>query len=50
MGVFEDRGLRGICRPKRDEVTGDWERLYNEELRILYSSVSIIRMIKSRRM
>jgi hypothetical protein len=40
-----------ICiRPKRDEVRGDWRKLHNEELHNLYSSPSIIRMIKSRRM
>jgi hypothetical protein len=47
--VFEDRVLRGIFGPKRDEVTGDWRKLHNEELHNLYSSPDIIRMIKSRR-
>jgi hypothetical protein len=42
--------LRRIFGPKRDEVTGEWRRLHNEELRDLYSSPSIIRIIKSRRM
>jgi hypothetical protein len=42
--------LRRIFGPKRDEVTGGWRRLHNEELHSLYSSPSIIRMIKSRRM
>jgi hypothetical protein len=42
--------LRRIFGPKRDEVTGDWRKLHNEELRDLYSSPSIIRIIKSRRM
>jgi hypothetical protein len=41
---------RRIFGPKRDEVTGDWIKLHNEELHSLYSSPSIIRMIKSRRM
>jgi hypothetical protein len=48
--VFENRVLRRIFGPKRDEVTGDWRKLYNVELRDLYSSPSIIRIIKSRRM
>jgi hypothetical protein len=39
-----------ICRPKRDEVTGEWRKLHNEEVCDLYSSPSIIRMIKSRMM
>jgi hypothetical protein len=41
--------LRGIFGPKRDEVTGDWRKLHNEELHNLYSSPNIITMIKSRR-
>jgi hypothetical protein len=41
---------RRIFEPKRDEVTGSWRKLHNEELHNLYSSPSIIRMIKSRRM
>jgi hypothetical protein len=45
--VFENRVLRRIFGPKRDEVTGGWRKLYNEELRDLYSSPSIIRLIKS---
>jgi hypothetical protein len=44
------RMLRRIFGPKRDEVTGGWRKLHNEELHNLYSSPSIIRMIKSRRM
>jgi hypothetical protein len=48
--VFENRVLRRIFGPKRDEVTGEWRKFYNEELRDLYSSPSIIRIIKSRRM
>jgi hypothetical protein len=48
--VFENRVLRRIFGPKRDEVTGDSRKLHNEELHNLYSSPSIIRMIKSRRM
>jgi hypothetical protein len=42
--------LRRIFGPKRDEVTGEWKKLHNEELRDLYSSPSIIIIIKSRRM
>jgi hypothetical protein len=49
LGVFENRVLRGIFGPKRDEVTGEWRKLHNEELRDLYSSPSIIRIIKARR-
>jgi hypothetical protein len=48
--VFENRVLRRIFGPKRDEVTGEWIKLHNKELRDLYSSPSIIRIIKSRRM
>jgi hypothetical protein len=48
--VFEKRVLRRIFGPKRDEVTGEWRKLHNEEFHILYSSPNIIRQIKSRRM
>jgi hypothetical protein len=48
--VFENRVLRRIFGPKRDEVTGEWKKLQKEELRDLYSLPSIIRIIKSRRM
>jgi hypothetical protein len=48
--VFENRVLRRIFGPKRDEVTGEWRKLHNEELFDLYTSPSIIRIIKSRRM
>jgi hypothetical protein len=44
--VFENRVLRRVFVPKRDEVTGGWRKLRNEELHNLYSSPSIIRMIK----
>jgi hypothetical protein len=47
--VFENRALR-LFGLKRDEVTGGWRKLHNEELHNLYSSPSIIRMIKSKRM
>jgi len=50
LRVFESRVLRGIFGPKRDEVTRDWRKLYNEELNDLYSSLSVIRVIKWRRM
>jgi hypothetical protein len=50
LRVFENRVLRGIFESKRDEVTGGWRKLRNEELHNLYSSSNIIRMIKSRRM
>jgi hypothetical protein len=46
--VFENRVLRGIFGPKRDEVTGEWRNLHNEELHNLYSSPDIIRQVKSR--
>jgi hypothetical protein len=48
--VFENRILRSIFGPKRDEVTGEWRKLHNEELHNLYSSPNIISRIKSRRM
>jgi hypothetical protein len=50
LRVFENRVLRRIFGPERDEVTGGGRKLHNEELHNLYSSPSIIRMIKSRRM
>jgi hypothetical protein len=50
LRVFENRVyLRKIFGPKRDEVTGDWRKLHNEELHNLYSSPSIIRIINSGR-
>jgi hypothetical protein len=48
--VFEKRVLRSIFGPKRDEVTGGWRKVHNEKFHDLYSSSSIIRIIKSRRM
>jgi hypothetical protein len=48
--VFENRMLRRIFGSKRDEVTGEWRKLHNEELINLYSSPNIVRLIKSRRM
>jgi hypothetical protein len=50
LGVFENRVLRRIFGPKRDEVTGEWRKLRNEELHDLYSSPSIIRIMKASRM
>jgi hypothetical protein len=50
LRVLENRVLRRIFGPKRDGVTGGWRKLHNEELDNLYSSPSIIRFIKSRRM
>jgi hypothetical protein len=50
LRVFENRVLRRIFGPKRDEVMGQWKKLNNKELHDLYSSPSIIRIIKSRRM
>jgi hypothetical protein len=47
LKVFENRVLRRIFGPRRDEVTGGWRKLHNKELRDLYSSPSIIRMVKS---
>jgi len=48
--VFGNRVLRRTFGPKRDEVTGEWRKLHNEELNDLYSSPNIVRVIKSRRM
>jgi hypothetical protein len=48
--VFENRVLRRIFGPKRNEVTGEWRKLHNEELHNLYSSPDIIRQVKSMRM
>jgi hypothetical protein len=50
LRVFENRVLRRVFGPKRDRVMGRWKKLYNEELHNLYSSPSIIRIVKSRRM
>jgi hypothetical protein len=50
LRVFENRALRRIFGPKRDEVTSGWRKLRNEELYGLYSSPSIVRVIKARRM
>ena len=50
LRVFENRVLRRLFGPKRDEVTGEWRILHNEELRDLYSLPNIVQMVKSRRM
>jgi hypothetical protein len=50
LRVFENRVLRRICGPKRDEVTGEWRRLHNKELSTSYSSLNIIQVMKSRRL
>ena len=48
--MFENRVLMRIFGPKRDEVTGEWRKLHNDELNDLYCSPNIVRVIKSRRM
>jgi hypothetical protein len=50
LRLFENRVLRRIFGPKRDEVTGGWRKLHNEELHGLYTSPSIVRVIKARMM
>jgi hypothetical protein len=50
LRVFENRVLRRVFGPRRDEVTGEWRKLHNEELDDLYSLPNIVRVVKSRRM
>ena len=50
LRVFENRVLKIVFGPKRDEVTGEWRKLHNEELSDLYSLPNIVRVVKSRRM
>jgi len=50
LRMFENMVLRRIFGPRRDEVTWEWRRIHNEELNDLYSSLNIVRVIKSRRM
>ena len=50
LRVFENRVIRRVFGPKRDEVTGEWRKLHNEELSDLYSLPNIVRVVKSRRM
>ena len=48
--MFENRVLRRVFGSKRDEVTGEWKKLHNEDLSDLYSLPNIVRVVKSRRM
>ena len=48
LRVFENRVLRRVFGPKRDELTGEWRKLHNEELNDLYSLPNIVRVVKSR--
>jgi hypothetical protein len=50
LKLFENRVLRRVFGPKRDEVTGEWRKLHNDELNDLYCLHNIVRVVKSRRM
>jgi hypothetical protein len=50
LRVFENRVLRGVLGPERDEVAEEWRKLLNEELNVLYFLPNIVRVIKSRKM
>ena len=50
LRVYEKRVLRRVFGPKRNEVTGEWRKLHNEEMNNLYSLLNIVRVVKSRRM
>jgi len=50
LRVFENRVLRRVFGPKRDELTGEWRKLHNEELRDLYCLPNIVRVVNPRRM
>ena len=50
LRVFENRVLRRVFGPKRDEVTGEWIKIYNENLSDLYSLPNTVRVVKSKRM
>jgi hypothetical protein len=50
LRVFENRVLSKIFRSRRDEITGEWRKLHNEEINDLHSSSNIVRSIKSRRL
>jgi len=50
LSVFEHRVVRRIFGPKRDEVTGEWRKLHNEELNDVYCSPNIVRVIKTKKM
>jgi hypothetical protein len=50
LRVFENRVLRRVSEPNRDELTGEWRKLHNEGLNDLYSLPNIVRVVKSRRM